>query len=382
MLKLVPFTLKNLMRNRRRTVLTVLSMSVSLFLLGVLLSVYAAFYHRPVAEAQALRLVTRHKVSLTQAMPIYYRTRIAEIDGVENVTVLNWFGGTYKDSRPENMFPRFAAEPDKVFDVYSEYKVPAEQLEAFKRDRQGLAIGSMVAERVGLELGDRVTIKGDIYPIDPEFTVRAIFEGPDDFNSFFHLDYLEESLSEERKSFAGTFTILLRSTDDMARVAREVDAMFRNAPEPTKTETEAAFALSFVEQLGNIKLFLMSIAGAVAFTIMLVSANTMAMTVRERIAEIGVLKTLGFRSHTLLAMILGEAVLMALAGGVLGVGLAFALTQVAANVMAAFITGFTMPFWGVPICLAAALSIGVGSSLVPAILASRTNITDALRHTG
>ncbi len=382
MLKLIPLILKNLARNRRRTILTVLSVAVSLFLLAVLLSLYAAFYHRPTADAQALRLVTRHKVSLTQAMPIYYRDRIAEIEGIENVTVVNWFGGTYKDNRPENMFPRFAAEHDKVFDVYSEFKVPADQLEAFKRDRQGIAVGSMVAERVGLDLGDRITIKGDIYPIDPEFTVRAIFEGPDDFNSFFHLDYLEEALPEERKSQAGTFTIRLRSTDDASRVAREIDEMFRNAPEPTKTETEAAFALSFVEQLGNIKLFLMSIAGAIAFTIVLVSANTVAMTVRERIGEIGVLKTLGFRDGALLTMILGEAVLMALVGGSLGVALAFGVTQAMANVMVTFLAGFTMPLWGVPVCLAAALSIGLGSALVPAVPAVRINITDALRHAG
>jgi len=382
MMKLIPFTLKNLLRNRRRTILSVLSVAVSLFLLGVLLSVYAAFYHRPVADEQALRLVTRHKVSLTQAMPIYYRDRIAKIDGVDNLTIMNWFGGTYKDNRPENMFPRFAVEHDKVFDIFTEFKVTPDQRAAFERDRQAIAIGSMVAARVGLELGDRLTLKGDIYPIDPEFTVRAIFEGPDDFNSFFHLDYLEESIPDEWGSFAGTFTIRLRSTDDAGRVAAAVDEMFRNAPEPTKTESEAAFALSFVEQLGNIKVFLMSIAAAIAFTIVLVSANTVAMTVRERLSEIGVLKTLGFHSSTILLMILGEALLMALVGGTLGVLLAYGVTQAMANVMVAFFSGFTMPLWGVPICLAAAVLIGLGSSLVPAVMAARTNITDALRHTG
>lgn len=382
MLKLISLTWKNLARNRRRTVLTVLSMAVSLFLLGVLLALYAAFYHRPTTDAQALRLVTRHRVSLTQAMPVYYRSRIAAIDGVENVTILNWFGGTYKDNRPENMFPRFAAEPDKVFDIYSEFEIAPEQLEAFQRDRQGIAIGSMTAERVGLELGDRITIKGDIYPFDPELTVRAIFEGPDDFNSFFHQDYLEEALPEDRKGSAGTFTIRLRSAEDAARVGREIDAMFRNAPEPTKTETEAAFALSFVEQLGNIKVFLMGIAGAVVFTIVLVSANTVAMSVRERIGEIGVLKTLGFRRGALLAMILGEAAAISLAGGALGVALAFGVTQAMANVMVSFFSGFALPLWGVPVCLAAALTIGFGSALIPAAHAVRIGITDALRHTG
>ena len=382
MLKLISLARKNLTRNRRRTVLTVLSMAVSLFLLGVLLSLYAAFYHRPTTDAQALRLVTRHRVSLTQSMPVYYRNRIADIDGVENVTVLNWFGGTYKDNRPENMFPRFAAEHDRVFDIYSEFEIAPEQLEAFKRDRQGMAIGSLVAERVGLELGDRITLKGDIYPFDPELTVRAVFEGPDDFNSFFHQDYLEEALPEERKGYAGTFTIRLRGADDGDRVGREIDAMFRNAPEPTKTETEAAFARSFVEQLGNIKVFLMSIAGAVVFTIMLVSANTAAMSVRERIGEVGVLKTLGFRPGALLTMILGEAAAVALAGGILGSTLAFGATHALADVMVGFFSGFAMPLWGVSVCLTASLVIGLGSALIPAALAVRTEITDALRHTG
>jgi putative ABC transport system permease protein len=382
MWKYLPLTAKNLLRNRRRTILTVMSITVSLFLLGFLLTVYAAFYHRNEPEIRARRLITRHRVSLGQLMPEYYGDRIRAVEGVEAVSILNWFGGTYIDNRPEHMFPRFAVEADKVFLLMQEYKVPRDQLEAFLRDQQAIAVGRWVADKVGLKLGQRITIKGDVYPINPEFTVRAIFEGPDDNQAFFHWKYMQESLPKEWRGSAGIFSILVKTPRDVPRVAKAVDEMFRNAPEPTKTETEAAFNLAFVNQIGNIKLFLISIAGAIVFTIMLVSANTMAMTVRERIREIGVLKTLGFTTSTVLLMILLESLAVALTGGVLGVVLCYFATQALGDMMIVFLTGLTMPLWGIPICLGAALLIGLLSSLVPASMAARTTITDALRHAG
>ena len=158
---------KNLRRNTRRTVLTILSSAISVFLIGSLLSVYGMLYERDVAEESALRLITRHKVSLTQTLPYYYLERIASVDGVGRVMPMNWFGGTYIDERPENMFARFAVDPELVFDIFSEFSVPPEQLEAFKRDRQGLAVGRSIADKLGFTLGQRITIKGDIYPFDP-----------------------------------------------------------------------------------------------------------------------------------------------------------------------------------------------------------------------
>ena len=373
---------KNLRRNARRSALTVISTSISVFLIGALLSVYGMLYDREMGEESALRLVTRHKVSLTQALPYYYRSKIAAIDGVESLLPMNWFGGIYIDDKPEHMFPRFAVDAEGLFDMYPEYEVPPEQLEAFKRDRQGMAIGKSVADRLGLELGQRITIKGDIYPFDPEFTVRAIFEGPDDFNSFFHFKYLEEGLGPEMGSQVGVFAIRLASVEDSSSVARAVDEMFRNAPAPTKTETEAAFQLAFVSQIGNVKLFLLSIGSAIVFTMLMVSANTMAMSVRERTREIGVLKTLGFPSSTLLGLVLGEAAVISLLGGVLGVMLALGVTAAMAGVMVQYFSGFTLPSWGVAACFAVALAVGLGSSAVPAAVAARTRIVDALRHTG
>ena len=246
MWKYIPLTFKNLLRNRRRSVLTILSVTVSLFLVGVLLSIYAAFFQQEVSEEQALRLVTRHRVSLTQALPEYYGERIRQIDGVKEICPSSWFGGTYKDKKPENQFARFAVDPERIFKVSSEYEVAPEQLEAFLRDRQAIAVGKPVAERVGLRLGQRITIKGDICPIDLELVVRAIFKGTnDEWSTFFHREYLQESLPPERQGQVGTFTILARSAEDVPRVAQAVDELFRNSPQPTRTETESAFGLSF-----------------------------------------------------------------------------------------------------------------------------------------
>ena len=373
---------KNLLRNKRRTVLTVFSSAISVFLIGALISVYAVMYERDVSEESALRLVTRHKVSLTQALPYYYGSRIASVDGVENMVPMNWFGGIYIDERPENFFARFAVDPQEVFNIYSEYTIAPEQLEAFQRDRQGMAVGKSVAERIGLEIGQRITIKGDIYPFDPELTIRAIFEGRDDQQAFFHFKYLEESLPDDYGSQVGVFAIRLRSADDATRVSAAVDEMFRNSPEPTKTETEAAFQLGFVNQMGNIKLFLLSIAAAIVFTMLMVSANTVAMSVRERTREIGVLKTLGFRRRSVMGLVLGESVAIALLGGTVGVAITFAVTTVLKDSMVQFFTGFTLPAWGIGVCFGMALVVGLGSSAIPALIAARTTICDALRHTG
>ena len=241
MLKLLPYVAKNLFRNMRRTLLTILSVAVSLFLLGILFSVYASFYFQDVSADQAQRLIVRHKVSLTQAMPTYYTEQIEAISGVEVVVPQNWFGGIYIDSRPEHFFSRFAVDPQRIFALHPEYEVPPDQLEAFINDRQGMAIGSTTAERVGLKLGQRITIQGDIYPFDIEVTIRAIFRGPSDDATFFHQKYLEESLPQEWGGMVGFFGILASSPEVVPQVAAAVDDHFRNAPEPTKTETEAAF---------------------------------------------------------------------------------------------------------------------------------------------
>lgn len=376
------FALKNALRNKRRTLLTVASVSVSLFLLGTLISIYHAFYHREGDPEQALRLVTRNRVSLTFSLPEHYEQQIRKVPGVRQLAPTSWFGGVYLDNRPENFFPRFATDPQRIFEVYREFKVPPDQLKAFQSERTAAAIGKSLAERRNLKLGQRVTLKGDIYPVDLELTIRAIFEADverQDYVMYFHRKYLEEGLPQARRGMVGTFGVLAESAKAVPRIAREIDALFRNSDRQTKTETERAFQLSFVSMLGNVKLFLLSICGAVVFTILLVAANTMAMSVRERIMEIGVLKTLGFTTGKVLGMIMAESILISLAGGLIGCGLAFAASATLGQVQIMF-AGLSLPPVVVLISLSVALAIGILSSLVPGLGATRLSITEALRH--
>jgi putative ABC transport system permease protein len=386
--KYIPFAFKNSLRNKRRTILTILSISVSLFLLGMLFAMYHAFYYRQGPPQQALRMVTRNKVSLTFSLPEYYEQKIRQVPGVQEIASRTWFQGIYIDNRPEHFFPRFATDPESIFKVYPELKISPEQLRAFQAERTAAAIGKTVAEKQNLRLGQRITIKGDIYPVDMEFTIRAIFEGTEGSSDnvlYFHRKYLEESLPQQRKGQVGTYAIMAESAEAIPGIAKQVDEMFRNSDRQTKTESERAFQLSFVAQLGNIKLFLLSICGAVVFTILLVSGNTMAMSVRERVKEIGVLKTLGFTNGKVLSMIIAESVIMAMTGGLIGCALAY-LFCVAINqigfVRLVFFAGITMPPSVLAVSLMVTFLIGFLSSVVPAANASRVPITDALRHAG
>jgi putative ABC transport system permease protein len=382
--KYIPFAFKNSLRNKRRTILTIASISVSLFLLGMLIAVYHAFYYRAGPPEQALRLAMRNRVSLAFPLPEYYEPKIRQISGVKEVASRSWFGGVYIDNRPEHFFPRFATDAEKIFKVYPEMKIDPDQFKAFQNERTAAAIGKTLAERQGLKLDQKVTLKGDIYPVNLELTIRAIFEGTADSGDnllYFHRKYLQESLPEAQRGTVGTFAILADSPESVTRIARVADEMFRNSDRQTKTESERAFQLSFVSMLGNVKLFLLSICGAVVFTILLVSANTMAMSVRERIKEIGVLKTLGFTTGKVLTMIIAESVIIAMIGGLLGCLLAFGFCRFLTNVQIMF-GGLSMPPTVILISLGVAFAIGLLSSVVPAYNASRVPITEALRHVG
>ena len=388
MRKYIPFAFKNSIRNKRRTILTILSISVSLFLLGMLFALYHAFYYRSGPPEQALRMVTRNRVSLTFSLPEYYGEKIRQVSGVKYLTTRTWFQGLYIDNRPEHFFPRFATDPEMIFQVYPEMKISPDELKAFQSERTAAAVGKSLAERHQFKIGQKITIKGDIYPVDLELTIRAIFEGTEQGSDgvlYFHRKYLEEGLPEARKGTVGTFVMIADSAEAVPGVCREVDEMFRNSDRQTKTESERAFFLSFVAQLGNVKLFLLSICGAVVFTILLVSSNTMAMSVRERIREIGVLKTLGFTTGKVLSMIIAESILIAMVGGAIGSILAFSVCQILnkiPSVRLVLFAGLIMPPSVLLISLSVAFAVGFLSSVFPAWNASRVPITDALRHAG
>ena len=381
--RFISLILKNGWRNHRRTTLTVLSLGVSLCLLGVVMAMYQAFYYSKPNEFQALRLVTRNRVSLTLPLPMFYEQKIERIPGVRSVMVTQWFGGTYKDARNQNnFFARIAVEPEKVFTVYGETKMPEDQKRAFLQDRTGCIIGKNLAARLGLKVGDRITFQGDIYPVNLDLTIRGIFEIPqDDSVVDFHWKYLEESIPLARRSTIGSFTILTESTEVAPRVAQAIDEMFRNSTVQTKTESELQFDLSFLSFLGNVKVFLLGICAAVTFSILLVSANTMAMSVRERAREVGILKTIGFTTNQILGIILSEAVLIAEAGAVLGRVLAALLCWgVQKAVPMAQGLAIQPPVIAIGLVLAAA--IGLASSFFPALGAAKTSIVEAIRDSG
>jgi putative ABC transport system permease protein len=386
-MRFLPLILKNTWRNRRRTALTVLSIGVSMCLLGVLMAVYHAFYLSDPPPGQALRLVTRHRVSLTFPMPQAYGDRIRRLPGVREVVIRDWFGGVYKDARdPNNFFARFATEPDRIFKVYTDYALPPDQKKAFLQERSACIVGRTLAERLHFHLGDRITLQGDIYPVTLELTVRGIFDSELAGDVlYFNREYLQQALPEARRGDAGTFSILCDNADAVPQVAKAIDDTFHNSSAAeTKTESEAAFSLGFVNSMGNVKMFLLSICGAVTFTILLVAGNTMAMSVRERVREVGILKTLGFTPGRILAILLGESVAIALAGGalgyVLGSSLCTAIHHAPGMIFPQIKTLAMGPFVTV-ICLAVALIIGTASSILPAWNASRLSIIDALRST-
>ena len=388
-MRYLPLIVKNAMRNRRRSILTITSLALSLCLLGVLMALYYGLFLSEPAPGQELRLVTRHKVSITNSMPVYYGDKIRQVPGVKEVCQYQWFGGKYKDEERDrgNFFPRFGAEPERLLAVYPEWVIPEDQKKAFLADVTGTLVGASLAKRLGVNIGDKMVIKGDIFPFDLELTVRGIYSSPIiDESIYFHIRYIEQSLKAKapnRPFEAGTFAIMTNGPGDPPRVAKAIDDMFANSSAPTRTESEQAFGLSFLSFLGNIKLILLSICGAVTFTILLVAANTMAMAVRERVREVGVLKTLGFRPGTILGLLIGESALIALIGGAIGLFLAQGLCALirkgpAFTQATKTLTVQTPVFF---VLLGVSILIGILSSIIPAWNASRTDILDALRVT-
>jgi putative ABC transport system permease protein len=378
---------KNSLRNRRRSALTTSNIAVSLCLLGLLIAVYNALFFPQESPSQALRVVVRHKVSLGQAIPRAYEEKIRHVAGVKEVTVWNWFGGSYKDARDQkNFFARLAVEPKPFFTLRSSLEMPEDQKQAFIRDRQGCVVSKDLAEKLDLKVGQRITLVGDIYPVDLDLHIVGIFDDPDaPLTMFFNWEYLSNALPVGRRNFISIVAALADSPESVPQIAKSIDDMFANSAYPTKTESEQQFALSFVSFLGNIKLFLMAICAAVTFTILLVSGNTMAMSVRERIKEVGILKTLGFNNDSILGIIVGEAVSIAMIGGVVGLVFAFLLTAMVRKAAGSFMPQLhhlsITPVTAL-MALGVALLIGVVSSFIPAWNAARTNILDSLRYSG
>jgi putative ABC transport system permease protein len=305
------------------------------------------------------------------------------VPGVVHVVPSSWFGGKYKDDKPENFFAQFGTDPEEFFKTFRDLEMPAEQVTAWQRDRQGVIVNDSLAKKYGWKLGDRIVLQGTIYPINLELNIRGIYHtNPDNKSVYFNAKYVEEAV-DFFKGRAGTFSILAASPSDVSQIASAVDDMFRNSPQPTKTESEKAFGLEFVAMMGNVKAFILSICSAVVFATLLVSANTMAMSIRERTREVAVLKTLGFTKRGVLGLFVSEAVALSLGGGLLGVGLGwlmvYGLTH-SPQFFSFFPMKVTLGIW-VAAMFTSGL-VGLLSSAVPSYTASQVNIVDGLRHIG
>jgi len=387
MMKFAGLVLKSALRNKRRTILTVLGLGASLFLLVTLHTVLYELQATTITPESDLRLITRHAVSIANWVPIAYKEQIRQITGVKDVMTAHWFGGIYIDER--NFFAQFAEDADKTFKLYPELSIAPEQRAAYEQERTAAVAGVRLFKRFGWKIGDRITLKGTFFPFDVELKLVGSFSSPnapDEAMLVFHYDYLNELIKAHMtvRDVAGFYVIQAESAEAVPRIAQAVDEKFRNSTAPTKTEGEKAFQLSFSNMLGNVKLFIGTISAVVIFAILLVTAATMAMSIRERTAEVAVLKTLGYTRGLVLALLLAEALLIALLGGLLGCGGAKLLYS-AADLQAlsgGWIVQLRVQREALGLGMLLAALIGIIASAVPALRATRLPIADALRHVG
>jgi len=373
------FVIKNAFRNKRRAALSVLSVAASLFLLVALQVVLNEFSNPPEDVGTALRIAVRNKVSIASPLPVRQRALIEKIPGVEAVTPLTFFGGNYK-GEDNTFFAQFATDPDALMGVFGEALISPDRLDAWKKDRTGAIIGIDTAKRYNLKPGDRLPLVGQYYPVDLDLTVTGIYEGTsDDRNVWFHQKYLDELLGDP--GTVGMWWVKARSADDVPRIIDQVNAAFANTSAEVVAETERAFQMGFVSMWANIKVLISSICSVVVFALLLVTASTMSMAVRERMRELAVLKALGFRRHELFAFILAESFGLSAVGLLLGAGGAWLIS---ANIDAPTLTGGLFPMLTVtPRILGTAalvaVLLGIVSSLAPALSVARMSVVEGLK---
>lgn len=386
-MSLVKLIIKNSLRHKLRSLLTLIGLAIA-FLAFVLLRTAVGAWYAGVEASAANRLITRHAVSFIMTLPYAYRDRIARIPGIEKLTYATWFSGVYIDKN--QFFPRLAVDSETFFDVYPEFIVDPEELATFKRERNACIIGQDVAERYNLKVGDIMPIEGDIFPGKWEFVVRGIYRprdrSTDPSNMLFHWQYLEERVRQEMPSRAGEVGWYISRIDDpdnSASISEAIDREFSNSRAETKTETERAFQQNFLSSASAIITAMNLMSFVIVAILMLILANTMAMSVRERTHEYAILKAVGFSSGSIYFMIAGESLVLALLGSGLGLWLTFPAVE---GFQAALPAGWFPIFYVKPEAIllgcAAALTVGLGASIVPARQVMKSRIVDGLRFIG
>ena len=388
-MKFLPLIYRNLLRRKVRTIFTVLSIMIAFLLFGVLMAIRAAF-SMGVDIAGADRLMVVHRVSIIQPLPMSYGPKIRAAPGVTDLTHANWFGGYYQ--KTTNFLANMAVEPESWLRMYPEFQLPEDQKKTWLANRGGAIVGVDTAKRFGWKVGDRVPLISPIYrkPDDTpwDFTIDGIYDsdvvGTDKTQFFFHYEYMNETLRAAKTPLSDIIGWYIVRVDDPAAadtIAKRVDAVFENSTAETKTATEKAFVSDFAKQVGDIGSIMIAIAAVVMGFILFVSGNAMAQSIRERINELGVLKTLGFTNGRILAIVLFESLMVALIGGAVGLGLAWLIIAQGDP------TGGLLPIFHFPVRdlifgIVLVVLLGIGTGMIPALQASRLKIVDALRRTG
>ena len=377
---------KNAFRRKLRTFLTLLSIAIAIMAFGLLRTVVSAWYSG-VEASSASRLITRNAVSLIFPLPLAYKDRIRQVEGVTQVSYGNWFGGIYIDRK--NFFPNFAVEPKTYLDLYPEFILSPEQRQAFLRDRKGAAAGKALAEKFKWKIGDLIPLKGTIFPGNWEFVLRGIYRGRDEnvdeTQFFFHWDYLNEALRKtfpSRADRVGFYMIGVDHPNNSPIVVQVIDRTFKNSLAETLTETEKAFTLSFISMSEAIIVAIQIVSFVVIGIIVAVVANTMSMAARERTWEYAVLKTLGFGGWHIAGLLLGESLLITLVGCGLGMGLTFPAAYFFRKTVPLYLPVFQVEDETLFLGLLASLGVGVLASLAPAWRAIHVRIADGLRRVG
>ena len=374
----------NLKRKKLRTILTLLSILIAFLLFGILSAIQAALT-AGVSVAGADRLIVRHKVTIAQLLPLSYRARIAKLSGVKEVAHASWFGGIYQ--KPSNFFPQFPVEPEAYLSLYPEFLISPEAKAVWLKTRTGAIVGRITAEGFGWRVGDRIPIQATIWQkADGDrtwyFDLVGIYDGAkkgtDTTQLLFRYDYFDETRAFA-KGTVGWYIVRIADPSNAAEVAKSIDAEFANSPAETKAETEGAFVQAFAKQVGDIGTIMMAILSAVFFTILLVAGNTMAQAVRERTEELGVLKALGFTNQQMLAMVLAESCLLALLGGLAGLGIAWLIIS-RGDPTHGSLPMFYLPDTSIGIGLLLIIGLGLIAGIVPAFQAMRLRVADALRR--
>ena len=373
------FIIRNAFRNKRRLILTVLSVSLSLFLFTTLQTAMRELTQPPTSEDAALRIVVRNKVSLANVLPAKYQPRLDRMPGVRNVMKLTWFGGIYKDKA--NFFPQFAVDAGQLFYVFTEAECDPQQMQDFLKEKNACVVGIKTMQRFGWKIGDRITLQGTIWGCDPELIIRGVYDkGLDMTNLFFHHDYFDELMGN--LGLVGTFWIRAENAEVIPGLVERIDKAFANSDAETKTETERAFQLGFVSMFGNIKVLIGSISTVIVFTMILVTASTMSMAIRERSREIAILKAVGFDGRQIFGLILAESFGLATVGGFIGCfGSWFLLRNIDIYSLS---HGVLLKLDVTPSILAAGMTVavllGITSSLAPAFASIKTTVVAGLKE--